>query len=215
MVVAGVPHPAHVPACNCGGGGDALTRARVRAGERPSLDDEQMVVLAACASSDCYMHATVVAASCLTWRMCGECPRSDDQHMVALGGMEKEELRGLDIAIFSRAPPEAMLATLEHLRRAAPDLASPACGMHWIRAALVFWRGLHACACACGRSPVCAARFLKGPASDECMHASHCASATVVLAQGRSKPPAELACCGGAAAGHESPGISWRRTQQP
>ena len=38
--------------------------------------------------------------------------------MVALGGMEKEELRSLDIAIFSRAPPEAMLATLEHLRRA-------------------------------------------------------------------------------------------------
>ena len=40
--------------------------------------------------------------------------------MVALGGMEKEELRGLDIAIFSRAPPEAMLATLQHLRCALP-----------------------------------------------------------------------------------------------
>ena len=46
--------------------------------------------------------------------------RSDDQHMVALGGMEKEELRGLDIAVFSRAPPEAMLATLQHLRCAGP-----------------------------------------------------------------------------------------------
>ena len=43
--------------------------------------------------------------------------RSDDQHMVALGGMEKDELKGLDISIFSRAPPEAMITTLEHLRR--------------------------------------------------------------------------------------------------
>ena len=52
-------------------------------------------------------------------RGCTEWCRSDDQHMVALGGMEKDELKGLDISIFSRAPPEAMLTTLEHLRRGA------------------------------------------------------------------------------------------------
>ena len=48
--------------------------------------------------------------------------RSDDVGAVALGGMEKEELKGLDVAVFSRAPPQALLATLEHLRHgpAAP-----------------------------------------------------------------------------------------------
>ena len=42
--------------------------------------------------------------------------RSDDVGAVALGGMEKEELKGLDVSVFSRAPPQALLATLEHLR---------------------------------------------------------------------------------------------------
>ena len=44
--------------------------------------------------------------------------RSDDVGAVALGGMEKEELKGLDVSVFSRAPPQALLATLEHLRYA-------------------------------------------------------------------------------------------------
>lgn len=42
--------------------------------------------------------------------------RSDDVGAVALGGMEKEELKGLDVSVFSRAPPQALLATMEHLR---------------------------------------------------------------------------------------------------
>ena len=42
--------------------------------------------------------------------------RSDDVGDVALGGMEKEELKGLDVSVFARAPPQALLATLEHLR---------------------------------------------------------------------------------------------------
>lgn len=42
--------------------------------------------------------------------------RSDDVGAVALGGMEKEELNGLDVSIFSRAPPEVMLQTLDWLR---------------------------------------------------------------------------------------------------
>ena len=35
---------------------------------------------------------------------------------VALGGMEKEELKGLDVSIFSRSPPEVMLDTIDHVR---------------------------------------------------------------------------------------------------
>lgn len=46
----------------------------------------------------------------------GPSRRSDDVGDVALGGMEKEELKGLDVSIFARAPPQALLATLEHLR---------------------------------------------------------------------------------------------------
>ncbi|CAL5221371.1 g3551 [Coccomyxa viridis] len=42
--------------------------------------------------------------------------RSDDVGAVALGGMEKEELKGLDVSVFSRAPPQALLTTLEHLK---------------------------------------------------------------------------------------------------
>jgi hypothetical protein len=45
--------------------------------------------------------------------------RSDDVGAVALGGMEKEELNGLDVSVFSRAPPEAMLETLAWLRCSA------------------------------------------------------------------------------------------------
>lgn len=47
---------------------------------------------------------------------------------VALGGMEKEELKGLDISVFSRAPPQALLTTLEHLR--CPLLADRLRYMH-------------------------------------------------------------------------------------
>lgn len=37
---------------------------------------------------------------------------------IALGGMEKDkELKELDTALFSRAPPEAMQATLDHIER--------------------------------------------------------------------------------------------------
>ncbi|KAG2499238.1 hypothetical protein HYH03_002817 [Edaphochlamys debaryana] len=44
--------------------------------------------------------------------------RSDAFHRVALAGLEKrEELAGLDRAKFERAPPEAMRATLEYVRR--------------------------------------------------------------------------------------------------
>ena len=68
-------------------------------------------------------RTAVVANGC----SCGKTPdtvlivvraacRSDDVGAVALGGMEKEELKGLDVSIFSRAPPQALLATLEHLR---------------------------------------------------------------------------------------------------
>ena len=46
--------------------------------------------------------------------------RSDDVGAVALGGMEKEELKGLDVSVFSRAPPQALLTTLEHLKCANP-----------------------------------------------------------------------------------------------
>jgi hypothetical protein len=46
----------------------------------------------------------------------GPLRRSDDVGDVALGGMEKEELKGLDVSVFARAPPQALLATLEHLR---------------------------------------------------------------------------------------------------
>lgn len=42
--------------------------------------------------------------------------RSDNVGAVALGGMEKEELKGLDVSIFSRSPPQAMLDTIDHLR---------------------------------------------------------------------------------------------------
>ncbi|BDA43530.1 hypothetical protein COCOBI_04-5420 [Coccomyxa sp. Obi] len=42
--------------------------------------------------------------------------RSDNVGAVALGGMEKEELKGLDVSIFSRSPPEVMLDTIDHLR---------------------------------------------------------------------------------------------------
>ena len=45
--------------------------------------------------------------------------RSDDVGAVALGGMEKEELKGLDVSVFSRAPPQALLTTLEHLKCAS------------------------------------------------------------------------------------------------
>lgn len=44
--------------------------------------------------------------------------RSDNVGAVALGGMEKEELKGLDVSIFSRATPEVMLDTIDHLRSA-------------------------------------------------------------------------------------------------
>ncbi len=50
--------------------------------------------------------------------------RSDDVGAVALGGMEKEELKGLDVSVFSRAPPQALLTTLEHLKCAHPLSAS-------------------------------------------------------------------------------------------
>ena len=42
--------------------------------------------------------------------------RSDNVGAVALGGMEKEELKGLDVSIFSRSPPEVMLDTIDHVR---------------------------------------------------------------------------------------------------
>ncbi len=42
--------------------------------------------------------------------------RSDDHCGLALGGIEseKEILKGLDVETFSRAPPEAMIKTLQH-----------------------------------------------------------------------------------------------------
>jgi hypothetical protein len=42
--------------------------------------------------------------------------RSAGNHGVALGGMESDkEMSGLDTELFSRAPPEAMQATLEYV----------------------------------------------------------------------------------------------------
>ena len=59
---------------------------------------------------------SAAALWCGCMRRWGALRRSDDVGAVALGGMEKEELKGLDVAVFSRAPPQALLATLEHLR---------------------------------------------------------------------------------------------------
>ena len=41
---------------------------------------------------------------------------SDTYGAVALGGMEKKELAGLDRSIFQRAPPEVMEKTLEYCK---------------------------------------------------------------------------------------------------
>ncbi len=62
---------------------------------------------------------TDMPGNCLIWGLCDAC-RSDDVGAVALGGMEKEELKGLDVSVFSRAPPQALLTTLEHLKCADP-----------------------------------------------------------------------------------------------
>ncbi|PNW84950.1 hypothetical protein CHLRE_03g165300v5 [Chlamydomonas reinhardtii] len=50
--------------------------------------------------------------------------RSDALHRVALAGLEsREELAGLDMAAFERAPPEVMAATLAYVRRRYGSLA--------------------------------------------------------------------------------------------
>ena len=105
-------------------------------------------------------HCSALSCGCMTHhagKHVGAMCRSDDVGAVALGGMEKEELKGLDVSVFSRAPPQALLATLEHLRCGRAPLQPLYMCLAGrerpiLRPLLPFWCSSNKKLCSCGSS---------------------------------------------------------------
>ncbi len=53
----------------------------------------------------------------------------DAEHKMALGGLEKKELRGMDANVFASAPKHVALHTLQYIRHALQPLSMTS--VHW------------------------------------------------------------------------------------
>ncbi|KAG2442948.1 hypothetical protein HXX76_003024 [Chlamydomonas incerta] len=120
------------------GGGLPLLYEMLLESSRPEMRQVMEVLLAAAEARHCVLFfcragkdrtglvaaAVLAVAGASEEQIVADYARSDAFHRVALAGLEsREELAGLDMSLFERAPPEVMAATLAYVRRRYGSMA--------------------------------------------------------------------------------------------